>query len=95
MKLYAALAAAILIVGPAHSANVIDLSTVTCRQFFEMRRDQINMVLAWMQSNYQGEDDAPRLDLDKLNADGQKLQEYCAKNPNTNVIDAADELFEK
>ena len=92
---YTGLAVTVLLVGQAHSQNVIDLSTTTCKQLFEMNREQLNLVLAWMQSNYAGADDPPRIDFDKLQADGRKLAEHCAGKPAEMIIHAADELFDK
>ena len=75
------------------TATVIDLSTVTCKQLFQMKPEQISLVLAWMQANYAGENDPPRIELDKMSADKAKLADYCAKQPNDSLIDAGDELF--
>ena len=95
--LVVAVAAATLFVSQAHAqtANVIDLSAVTCKQVFQMKPEQINLVLAWMQSNYAGESDLPRIDLDKMSADKAMLADYCAKKPNDSLIDAGDELFDQ
>jgi hypothetical protein len=94
--LAAAVAVAALFVGQAHAqtANVVDLSVVTCKQLFEMKPEQISLVLAWMQANYAGENDPPRIDLDRMSADKAKLAEYCAKNPSESVIEAGNELFD-
>jgi hypothetical protein len=60
-----------------------------------MKPEEINLVLAWMQSNYAGENDPPRIDLDRMSADKVKLAEYCAKNPDDSIMEAGDELFDK
>jgi acid stress chaperone HdeB len=94
--LVVAVAAATLFVSQARAqtVNVLDLSAVTCKQLFEMKPEQISLVLAWMQANYAGENDPPRMDLDRMSADKAKLAEYCAKNPSESVIEAGNELFD-
>jgi acid stress chaperone HdeB len=73
----------------------IDLDTLTCRKLFEMNREQINIVLGWLQGYYLEEDAPPVVDLDKLAADTLRLSGYCAANPQEDVISAADALFGK
>jgi acid stress chaperone HdeB len=94
--LVVAVAAATLFVSQARAqtVNVLDLSAVTCKQLFEMKPEQISLVLAWMQANYAGENDPPRIDLDRMSADKAKLAEYCAKNPSESVIEAGNKLFD-
>ena len=38
-------------------AVVLDLSTVTCQQFIEGDKDQITMVLTWLDGWYKGDED--------------------------------------
>ena len=73
----------------------LDLATLTCRKLFEMNREQVNIVLGWLQGYYLEENGAPVVDLDKLSADRLRLSGYCAANPQEDVISAADALFGK
>jgi hypothetical protein len=75
--------------------NKLDLASLTCRKLFEMNREQINIVLAWLHGYYLEEDAPPVIDLHKLTADGLRLSAYCAANPQDDVISAADALFGK
>jgi len=77
------------------SSEVLDLSTITCKAFFESSGDNISHTLAWLDAYYREEDSPPVIDFDKMKADGAKLGEYCAKNPSVGLITAADKLFEK
>jgi hypothetical protein len=39
-------------------------------------------------------ENAPRIvDYDKMQADSIKLGDYCRKNPNESVVDAADDVM--
>ena len=101
MKILAAAVAAMLLVSvnlvsvSAAHASDIDLSTWTCRQFVSANKDDIGVILAWMDGYYRGEDDPPVIDTEKFVANAKKLGEFCAAHPDTGIITAADELFAK
>jgi len=76
-------------------ANQIDLSTWTCKQFQSASKDEITLILAWLDGYYRAEDDPPVVDTDQLGANAKKLGAYCAAHPDTKLITAADTLFER
>jgi acid stress chaperone HdeB len=92
----ASVLAAGLIAGstPALSAT-IDLSTWTCAKFQAADRDEIGIILAWMDGYYRDENDPPVIDTEKFVANAKKLGEYCAAHPDIGIVTAADELFAK
>jgi acid stress chaperone HdeB len=77
------------------TANEIDLSTWTCKQFQSANKDEVTLVLAWLDGYYRAEDDPPVIDADQLGANAKKLGAYCAAHPDTKLITAADTLFER
>jgi acid stress chaperone HdeB len=77
------------------AAQVVDLSTITCKDFFEGPESRVGYVLTWLDAYYRDEDAPPVVDFDKMKADSVKLAEYCAKNPTIGLITAADALFDK
>jgi acid stress chaperone HdeB len=81
--------------GTSASASSIDLSTWSCAKFQSADKDDIGVILAWMDGYYRGEDDPPVIDTEKFIANAKKLGEYCAAHPETGIITAADELFAK
>jgi len=85
--------AAALAGAPAASAQVIDLSTITCKDFFEGNKDRIDFVVAWLLGYYSGEDDPPVLDFSKLKQKAEKLGAYCATNPTHGLVTAADAVM--
>jgi len=93
--LCATLLAAVLMPTLPAASQVLDLSTITCKDFFESSGSNISHTLAWLDAYYRDEDSPPVVDFDKMKADGQKLGEYCAKNPSVGLITAADKLFDK
>jgi acid stress chaperone HdeB len=76
-------------------ATSIDLSTWTCAKFQAANKDEIGVILAWMDGYYRDEDSPPVIDTDKFVANAKKLGEYCSEHPSTGIITAADELFAK
>jgi acid stress chaperone HdeB len=67
-----------------------DLSLVTCKQFLEYDKDNMSLLLMWLDGYYSDEDAPPIVDFDKMGENGKKLGDYCRKNPGHSVITAAD-----
>lgn len=74
-------------------AQKLDLSTITCKQFIEMRQESISLILMWMAGYYADQDAPPVVDFDKMKTDAGKLAGYCAKNPTVGLITAAEETI--
>jgi len=72
-----------------------DLSTVTCKQFFEYSKDNMSLMLMWLDGYYSEDDAPPIVDFDKMMENSKKLGEYCGKNPGHSVITAADKTLAK
>ena len=92
--LIALFAAVLTSVAPA-KAQVVDLSTITCKDFFEGPNERISYVLFWLDAYYRDEDDPAVIDFDKVKSNAAKLGEFCGKNPTLGLITAADKLFDK
>jgi acid stress chaperone HdeB len=94
MKLFAgALVAGLLFCGNAAFATEIDLSTWTCHQFQSASKDDIGVILAWLDGYYRGDNDPPIIDTDKFVENAKKLGEYCSAHPDIGLITATDKLF--
>jgi acid stress chaperone HdeB len=88
----AAAASFTLAAAPAQ-AVVLDLSTVTCKQFIEGDKDQIAMVLTWLDGWYKGDEDEAIIDTDVFVANAKKFGSYCAANPTISVVNAAEKIL--
>ena len=96
MKIVAAALAAAMLAGSAPAfADNIDLSTWTCRQFLTASKEDIGVILAWLDGYYKNEDDPPVIDTAEFVANAKKLAEYCSAHPDTGLITATDRLFQK
>jgi acid stress chaperone HdeB len=91
----AALAALMLAGNFAAAANAIDLSTWTCRKFQTASKEDVAIILAWLDGYYKQEDDAPVIDTDQFATHQKKLNDYCSAHPDVGLITAADKLFQK
>jgi acid stress chaperone HdeB len=79
---------------PAH-AVVLDLSTLTCKQFIEGGDDEIKMVLTWMDGWYKGDEDEAIIDTEVFVANAKKFGSFCAANPNISIVNAAEKILGK
>ncbi len=94
MKAFAGLlAAGILLSCSSAFAEQIDLSTWTCKKFQTASKEEIGVMLAWLDGYYKDEDDPAVIDTDKFVANARKLGEYCAAHPDIGLITATDKLF--
>jgi acid stress chaperone HdeB len=101
MKIIAATVAATLIAAaspisasPARAAD-IDLSTWTCTKFLSASKDDIGVILTWLDGYYKDEKDPPVIDTTKFVDNAKKLAEYCGGHPDIGLITATDKLFQK
>jgi acid stress chaperone HdeB len=92
LRRIALVAAALALASPA-CAEKWDLSTVNCQAFLSFDKDTVNMLLAWLDAYYKGDDDPAVIDTDKYLANAKKLGDYCRANPSLGLITATDKLF--
>ena len=97
MRAIGALAITItLLVGsPAAHAQKIDLSRTTCKELLESGKEGLIIIWSWLYGYYADQDADPVIDFDKLTAQGQRLAGYCKDHPNTDVISAAEPIYDK
>jgi acid stress chaperone HdeB len=84
--------ACLLSSAPAH-AVVLDLSTMSCKQFIESGPDEIKMVLTWMDGWYKGDSDDAIIDTDIFVENAKKFGSYCAANPTVSIVTAAEKVL--
>lgn len=80
--------------GPVDAkAEKFDLSTLTCKQFFAYNKENLSLLLTWMEGYYADQDADPVIDFDAMADKAKKLGEYCGKNPTIGVITAAEKIY--
>src|SRR5262245_33487432 len=88
-------AAALALSSIPAQAEVLDLSTLTCKQFLEGGDDEIKMVLTWMDGWYKGDEDKAIIDTTVFVENAKKFGAYCATNPSMSIVNAAEEILGK
>jgi acid stress chaperone HdeB len=94
VKIFNAIAiAAVLVAATPVQAQKVDLSTITCKQFIEMNKESVGLILMWMAGYYADQEAPPVVDFEKMKEDAGKLTAYCTKNPGVGLITAAEETI--
>jgi acid stress chaperone HdeB len=88
-------AATLMLSAAPANATVLDLSTMTCKQFVDSDKDTIAMVLTWMDGWYKGDSDEAIIDTEVFVKNAKKFGEYCGKNPTISIVNAAEEILGK
>jgi acid stress chaperone HdeB len=78
---------------PAH-AQRLDLSTLTCKQFIDSKKETIGLLLMWLHGYLNDDDSPPVIDFDKITKDGEKLAAYCVTNPTDGLMTAAEQVLD-
>ena len=88
------LTAALVYGGPA-AAEDIDLAAWSCKQFLSASKEDVGVILAWLDGYYKEENETPVINTDELVAKAKKLGQYCAAHSDEDLIGATDKLFQK
>lgn len=76
-------------------AQVIDLSTLKCKEFVESGKQTVASVVMWLDGYLTDEEDPTVLDFDKMKATTEKLSNYCRRNPSMGLMNAAENVMGK
>ena len=74
-------------------AQVVDLSTITCADFWARPADQMANIMFWLEGYYTENDDPTTIDFSEFKSTLEKLLVYCSNNPTVGVLTAADEVM--
>ncbi len=84
--------AAIFLATAAH-AQVVDLSTIKCKEFIDLPKETVYAITTWLDGYYTDEEDPAVVDLEKLKGKSEKLGAYCAANPKVGLMTAAESVM--
>ena len=95
-KFVGVILAAVAVLAPASAhAQVVDLSTIKCKDFIELPKDTVNAITMWLDGYYTDEEDPAVVDFDKLKAKAEKLNAFCVQNPRMGLMTAAENVMSK
>jgi len=91
----AILVATALLAAASADAQVVDLSTIKCKDFVELPKETVNAVTMWLDGYFTDEEDPAVVDLDKMRGKAEKLGAFCAANPKMSLMTAAENAMAK
>jgi acid stress chaperone HdeB len=77
------------------NAQLVDLSTLRCKQFVELPKETVNAVTMWLDGYWTGEEDPAVVDFDKMTLKAERLAAYCGQNPEMSLMTAAENTMSK
>ncbi|KRQ94209.1 hypothetical protein CQ12_25825 [Bradyrhizobium jicamae] len=79
---------------PTAQAQVsLEVSKITCDQFAGYRITNPQNIAIWLNGYYHGKRGSTVVDTQKLLADAQTMERYCAAHPQALVMNAVETLF--
>ena len=73
-------------------ALVLDISTVTCDQFIKYKVADPKLIAVWLNGYFHGKRADTKVDTQKLNADAEKVEKFCFKNPQAPLMQSVESI---
>jgi acid stress chaperone HdeB len=93
--LTAMVVAGALLAAPPASAQVVDVNTITCKDFLEFNKDITFAIIMWLDAYYRDEDDPAIINFDQMAQKAGRLATYCQRNPTHSLTTAAEPIMSK
>jgi acid stress chaperone HdeB len=77
----------------AHAQITVDLSEVTCEQFYKLKIGTAQNVGFWLSGFEHGRRNDKVIDPKALKSNAEQLTTYCVRNPKTLMLQAIESLF--
>jgi len=71
-------------------AEVLDLSTLRCRDFSAISKEKLPLIMMWLDGYHTEEDEPAVIDFDKVKDNTEKLLTYCQSHPALRLLIAAE-----
>jgi acid stress chaperone HdeB len=84
---------ALLLSISAASAQDMDMTKIKCKEFITAPKDQVAIVLTWLEGYYTKESDPPIIFADKMAKDAKNLSTYCNAHGDDDIVHAADKVM--
>ncbi len=72
----------------------LDVSKLTCGQFVTYKVTNPKYLAVWLSGFHHGKSGDTTIDMQTLVANADKLVEYCLKNPDVPMMEAAETVLE-
>ena len=91
MKLLALAPLLVMLAAPEGQAQVtVDVSKITCEQYILYKITDPKNIAMWLSGYYNAKRDNTIIDAQTLEKNVDKLKDYCLRNMNTSVMQAAE-----
>ena len=84
---------ALAVAPPARAQVTLDMAKITCDQFTGYKITNPQNIAIWLSGYHSGMRGDTVIDTQALLAKARELQDYCLRNPQTPVMQAADTLL--
>ena len=78
----------------APSALKLDLDLISCRELLGTNRQNLIYLVVWLRGFWTEADEPMILDLERLQADADRVTDFCTRNPDTKAFAAANQIFQ-
>ena len=91
------LASAIVLVAftisPVQAQMTLDVSKITCEQYYLAKVVHPNSVAIWLSGFYNGKRNNTILDVERVKASAYKIRGYCRDNFQTTMVEAVEKVL--
>jgi hypothetical protein len=78
---------------PAHAQVSVDVSKITCEQFYKYKLTTADNIAIWLSGFHHGKRNDAVVDAQALKSNAKKLVRYCFRNPETLVMQAVESVL--
>jgi acid stress chaperone HdeB len=71
------------------------MKKLSCKQFSGYDKDNMSIIMMWLEGYYTGDDEDPVIDFGKMAGDTAHLLVYCGDHPDDDIITAAEDVLGK
>jgi acid stress chaperone HdeB len=79
--------------GPAAAQVSLDVAKINCGQYLGYKIANPKYIAIWLNGYYHGARGDAVVDTQQLDEDTDKIQKYCAENPNTPLMQAVETVI--
>jgi len=80
-------------ISPAQAQMTLDVSKITCEQYYLAKVVHPNSVAIWLSGFYNGKRNNTILDVERVKASAYKIRSYCRDNFQTTMVEAVEKVL--
>lgn len=80
-------------ISPVQAQMTLDVSKITCEQYYLAKVVHPNSVAIWLSGFYNGKRNNTILDVERVKASAYKIRSYCRDNFQTTMVEAVEKVL--